>query len=147
MAFTIASPAFKDGTTIPTRFTCDGDDVPPPLEVSDPPDRTRGFAVIMDDPDAPGGTFTHWLVYDIPAGASTLDTTAARTLKNSFGRKGYGGPCPPPGHGVHRYYFTVFAVDVPSLGLQGDSRDNLEEALGSHSLAKAQLMGQYERKR
>jgi Raf kinase inhibitor-like YbhB/YbcL family protein len=145
MAFAVISDAFKDGAAVPKEFTCDGGDAPPPLEVSDVPDGTRGFAIIMDDPDAPNGTFTHWLAYDIPGGPGSLDTKDAATLKNSFGRKGYGGPCPPPGHGVHRYNFTVYAVDVPSLGVKGDSRQDLEEALRIHKLATAKLMGRYER--
>jgi Raf kinase inhibitor-like YbhB/YbcL family protein len=147
MAFTVTSPAFADGQPVPKSFTCDGNDAPPPMTVTDPPDGTRSFVVIMDDPDAPKGTFTHWLTYDIPAEGNALQATAGKTLKNDFGRKGYGGPCPPPGHGVHRYYFTVYAVDVPSLDPAGDSRDDLEAALKGHALAKARLMGRYERSR
>jgi Raf kinase inhibitor-like YbhB/YbcL family protein len=107
---------------------------------------SRSFAIIMDDPDAPKGTFTHWLAYDIPAGGGALDVQSGKTLENSFGRAGYGGPCPPPGHGVHRYYVHVHAVDVPSLGVKGDSRQDLEEALKTHTLATATLMGRYERR-
>ena len=147
MAFAIKSPAFGDGATVPTQFTCDGNDVPPPLEVSDPPDGTRSFAVIMEDPDAPKGTFTHWLAYDIPANKTNLPVDTAKTLRNSFGRKGYGGPCPPPGHGRHRYFFRVYAVDEPSLALAGETRQDLEKALKTHALAIAELMGQYERAR
>ena len=99
MAFAIKSPAFGEGATVPRQFTCDGTDAPPPITVSDPPEGTRSFAVIMDDPDAPKGTFTHWLAYDIPATATDLELDKGRTLQNSFGRDGYGGPCPPPGHG------------------------------------------------
>lgn len=145
MAFTIKTPAFHDGEMVPKQFTCDGTDQPPAFEVSDPPDGTRSFAVIMDDPDAPNGTFTHWLAYDIPANGNDLAVTQGRTLKNSFGRSGYGGPCPPPGHGRHRYFFKVYAVNVPTLGLRGDSRQDLEEALKTHTLATAQVMGHYER--
>lgn len=145
MAFTVTSPAFADGNPVPTQFTCDGNDAPPPLTLSDPPEGTRSFAVIMDDPDAPKGTFTHWLAYDIPAGKKELQATAGKTLRNSFGRTGYGGPCPPPGHGAHRYYFTVYAVDVPSLELPGEKRDDLEAALKGHTLGKARLTGRYER--
>jgi Raf kinase inhibitor-like YbhB/YbcL family protein len=145
MAFTLTSPAFADGNVVPTQFTCDGNDMPPPLHVSDPPKGTRSFALIMDDPDAPKGTFTHWLAYDIPASTPELKAVAGKTLRNGFGREGYGGPCPPPGHGSHRYYFTVFALDVPSLELPGKSRDDLEAAIEGHSLAKARLMGRYER--
>lgn len=144
MAFTVGSSAFHDGKPVPKQFTCDGNDAPPPLKVSDPPDGTRSFAVIMDDPDAPKGTFTHWLAYDIPASKTKLQAEGGKTLQNSFGREGYGGPCPPPGHGAHRYFFTVYAVDVPSLGFKGDSRKDLEHALKAHTLGTARLMGQYE---
>jgi Raf kinase inhibitor-like YbhB/YbcL family protein len=99
----------------------------------------------MDDPDAPRGTFTHWLAYDIPAGEDELQVDRGKSLRNGFGRGGYGGPCPPPGHGVHRYNFTVYAVDVPSLPLRGASRKDLERALEAHTLATAQLTGRYER--
>jgi Raf kinase inhibitor-like YbhB/YbcL family protein len=147
MAFVITSPPFAEGATVPTLFTCDGNDVPQPINVSDPPKDTRSFAVIMDDPDAPKGTFTHWLAYDIPAGKTELQARSAKTLRNSFSREGYGGPCPPPGHGRHRYFFTVYAVDVPSLPIAGETRQDLEKALESHTLARARLMGQYERAR
>jgi Raf kinase inhibitor-like YbhB/YbcL family protein len=99
----------------------------------------------MDDPDAPKGTFTHWLAYDIPAGKTDLKVDASKTLRNSFGREGYGGPCPPPGHGAHRYFIRVYAVDEPSLPLAGETRQDLERALATHTLAKAELMGRYER--
>jgi Raf kinase inhibitor-like YbhB/YbcL family protein len=147
MAFTVTSPAFADGQPVPKEFTCDGNDAPPAMTVSDPPKGTRSFAVIVDDPDAPKGTFTHWLAYDIPADGSALRATSGKTLKNDFGRKGYGGPCPPPGHGAHRYYFTVYAVDVTTLDVAGGSRNDLEAALDEHTLGKARLMGSYERKR
>ena len=145
MAFAVTSPAFADGQPVPKQFTCDGNDAPPPRAVTDPPPETKSFAIIMDDPDAPKGTFTHWLAYDIPADGDALKATAGKTLKNGFGRQGYGGPCPPPGHGSHRYYFTVYALDVPALDVEGGSRDDLESALKGHTLAKARLMGRYER--
>ena len=146
MAFTVSSSAFHNGEVVPKQFTCDGNDAPPPLEVLDPPKGTRSFAVIMDDPDAPKGTFTHWLAYDIPASKTELKTTAGKTLQNSFGREGYGGPCPPPGHGPHRYVFRVYALDVPSLEPAAKTRQDLEKALEMHTLATAQLVGRYERK-
>ena len=147
MAFAIKSPAFAESATVPRQFTCDGDDAPPPIKVSDPPEGTRSFAVIMEDPDAPKGTFTHWLAYDIPASKTDLQVTAGKTLRNSFGREGYGGPCPPPGHGPHRYFFKVYAVDESSLTLAGETKQDLEKALETHTLASAELMGRYERAR
>ena len=147
MAFTVTSPAFANGEPVPKPFTCDGDDAPPPLQVSDPPDGTRSLALIMDDPDAPKGTFTHWLAYDIPLQPGDLHVDAGKTLRNSFGRDGYGGPCPPPGHGIHRYFFKVFALDVPVLGSAVTTRQDLEKALEMHTLARAELMGRYERHR
>jgi Raf kinase inhibitor-like YbhB/YbcL family protein len=145
MAFAIKSPAFREGATVPTQFTCDGTDAPPPISVSDPPKGTRSFAVIMEDPDAPKGTFTHWLAYDIPANATDLQVDKGKTLRNSFGRDGYGGPCPPSGHGPHRYFFKVYAVDAPTLPLAGETRQALEKALETHALGRAELMGRYER--
>jgi Raf kinase inhibitor-like YbhB/YbcL family protein len=147
MAFSATSSAFADGQPVPKQFTCDGNDAPPPIAINDPPNGTQSFAVIVDDPDAPKGTFTHWLTYDVPVDGSALRATAGKALKNDFGRTGYGGPCPPHGHGSHRYYFTVYAVDVPELGVPGDSRDDLEAALEGHTLAKARFMGRYERAR
>lgn len=147
MAFTVISPAFADGQPVPREFTCDGNDAPPAITLSDAPEETKSFAVILDDPDAPKGTFTHWLAYDVPSDGSALRVTAGKMLENDFGRKGYGGPCPPPGHGAHRYYFTVYAVDVPALDVAGGSRDDLEAALEGHTLAKARFMGRYERTR
>jgi Raf kinase inhibitor-like YbhB/YbcL family protein len=143
----ITTSAFKDGEAIPRALTCDGDEAPPVLELSDLPDGARSLALIMDDPDAPNGPFTHWLVYDIPVGNGPLAAGDGKTLQNGFGRTGYGGPCPPPGHGRHRYYFTVYAVDVPSLGFRGRSRQDLEDALQTHTVGKAMLMGTYERSR
>jgi len=147
MAFTVTSPAFTDGQAVPKQFTCDGSDAPPPIAVSDAPEGTRSFALIVDDPDAPKGTFTHWLTYDIPTDGNTLRPTAGKALENDFGRRGYGGPCPPQGHGAHRYYFRVYAVDVPSLDVSGDRRADLEAALEGHTLAEARFMGRYERAR
>jgi hypothetical protein len=147
MSFTLTSSAFNEGDAIPAKFTCDGANLVPPLVWSEPPQGTRSFALIVDDPDAPGGTFTHWLVYDIPASAAGLaDHSLGKTLRNDFGRTGYGGPCPPSSHGPHRYVFTLYALDVPLLTLQGRTRDTLERALEAHTLASARLMGRYRRK-
>lgn len=147
MAFTLTSSAFHDGAAIPSTFTCDGDNTPPPLTWSNPPDGTRSFALILDDPDAPHGTFTHWLLYDIPRGTNELtEHPSGTTLRNDFGKAGYGGPCPPPRHGPHRYFFTLYAVDVPSLEVHGRNREALERALNTHVLGTARLMGRYERR-
>jgi Raf kinase inhibitor-like YbhB/YbcL family protein len=146
MAFTLTSSAFRDGETIPRQFTCDGDDLPPPLAWSDAPDGTRSFALILDDPDAPHGTFTHWVLYDIPTTTTGLaDQRFGKALRNDFGRSGYGGPCPPVGHGPHRYFFTLYAVDVPSLTFRGGTRTALEKVIKAHTLATTRLMGRYER--
>jgi Raf kinase inhibitor-like YbhB/YbcL family protein len=146
MPFRLTSSAFADGADIPREYTCEGADAPPPLSVSDPPHGVRSYALVMDDPDAPRGTFTHWLAYDIPAG-ERFDATRGTTLRNDFGREGYGGPCPPPGHGPHRYHFTVYAVDAPALAVRGRKRQDLESALQAHTLGTAKLTGRYERKR
>lgn len=148
MTFTLSSHAFPHEGTIPVTFTCDGDDGPPPLSWSGSPDGTRSFALIVDDPDAPGGTFTHWLLYDIPPQTTELPgTPIGKTLRNGFGRSGYGGPCPPRGHGSHRYFFSLYALDVPALSFRAKSREALDRALKGHVLGTARLMGRYERAR
>lgn len=146
MLMTLTSPAFLDGDLIPRQFTCDGDNVPPPLTWSGGPDGTRSFALLVEDPDAPGGTFTHWVLYDIPAQITQWPSDASgKTLRNSFGRSGYGGPCPPPGDEPHRYVFTIHAIDVRYLELTGERLEDLRTALGAHTLATGQLVGHYER--
>src|SRR5919108_3536307 len=105
MPFKLSSPAFADGGAIPARHTCDGDDRSPRLTWTGTPDGTRSLALVMDDPDAPRGTFTHWVVYDLPADATELGegSTVGTQGRNSFGRSGYGGPRPPPGHRADSY--------------------------------------------
>ncbi|SRR6266542_2364955 len=146
MDFTLSSPAFADGAAVPARHTCDGDDISPRLTWSGAPDRTRSLALVMDDPDAPRGTFTHWVVYDLPSDLTELDegSTQGTQGRNSFGRTGYGGPCPPPG-GPHRYRFTLYALDVPTLALANGTREELERKIDTHVLGTAQLMGRYQR--
>jgi Raf kinase inhibitor-like YbhB/YbcL family protein len=150
MAFKLTLNAFPEGGVIPSAYTCEGEDKSPALSWSDEPPGTKSFAVIVDDPDAPSGTFTHWLLYDIPSSVHSLPEESSSNEgisgKNDFGRTGYNGPCPPEGHGPHRYYFKVFAVDVPSLGLRaGAKRADVDRALRNHVLAEAQHMGRYER--
>ena len=143
--FTAQSEAFHDGATVPAEFTCDGTDRAPEIRLADPPEKTQSFALTMIDPDAPSGEFAHWLVYDIPPDGEELAVRRGKTLKNSFGRIGYGGPCPPQGDHAHRYVFTVYAVDVPALSLRAGDRAELEQALQSHTLATAQFTGRYAR--
>jgi len=145
-------PAFPEGGTIPRLHTGEGADVSPAVEWSGAPDETQSYALIVDDPDAPAGTWTHWLVWDIPASTHSLPQgwkpgPAGVEGTNDFGRLGYGGPMPPKGHGPHRYFFKVFAVDVASLGLPaGARRDRLDHKLQGHVLAAAQYMGRFERR-
>ncbi len=148
-AFQLSSTAFREGETIPKSFTCEGDDIPPRLDWSNPPEGTKSYALIVDDPDAPAKIWIHWLAYDIPASTTHLDAQNARTgktLTNDFGKPGYGGPCPPKGHGVHHYRFTLYAVDTPTLDVRGSTRDALEEALRPHTIATTRLTGIYERR-
>lgn len=152
MGFQIFSSSFADGSWIPDLYTCQGADVSPSLEWSGEPPETRSFTLVMDDPDAPVGTWTHWLLYDIPARAHNLAQgykagSLGLSGKNSWGKPGYGGPCPPKGHGPHRYFFRLYALDVPALGLSAEAgRDQVERAMKGHVLAEAQSMGRYERK-
>lgn len=143
--FTLRSPAFGSGETIPARFTCDGKNVSPALRWTAPPAGTRSLALIMDDPDAPSGTFAHWLAWNIAATARGLHAgqRAPREGTNDAGRIGYTGPCPPSG--VHRYVFRLYALEAP-LGLaRGASRAQLLAALRGRPLAVARLVGRYGR--
>jgi Raf kinase inhibitor-like YbhB/YbcL family protein len=145
----LSSEAFAEGEAIPARYTCDGDDVCPPLSWLDAPAGTATFALIVDDPDAPAGTWVHWVLFDVPASASEIHDgrapRGARDGKNSWGRSGYGGPCPPSG--THRYFFKLYAVDG-ALDLEaGITAADLTRALEGHVLAEAVLMGRYARTR
>ena len=150
MTFTLTLSAFADGALIPAKFTCEGANVSPELRWSNVPVNTRSFALIVDDPDAPGGTFTHWVLFEIPADRASLAEGTNRigvAGNNDFGRASYGGPCPPRGHGPHRYFFTLYALDVASLKLKsGASRREVDTALRGHILAQTQHVGRYERK-
>jgi Raf kinase inhibitor-like YbhB/YbcL family protein len=145
--FAFRSEAFAEGGEIPRRHTCDGDDLSPALSWSDPPPGTRALALIVDDPDAPVGTFTHWLGWNIDpqAGGLTEGESAPVEGRNDFGRGGWGGPCPPRGHGPHRYFFRLHALDAVLYVGAGVERRELESALSGHVLATAELMGTYER--
>lgn len=153
MALTVSSSAFQEGDKIPAKYTCEGQDVSPPLAWSEPPAGTRSLALIVDDPDAPGGVFTHWLLFNIPPDSRELPeavptqaelASGALQGKTDFGRTGYGGPCPPPGR-PHRYQFTLHALDQP-LDLEGGaSKKQLLSAMEGHILAQGQLTGTYQR--
>lgn len=147
MAFQLSSPAFAEGAEIPARHTCDGDDISPHLTWSGVPAGTRSLALVVDDPDAPRGTFTHWVVYDLPSDLTALGegSTQGRHGRNSFGRSGYGGPCPPPRDDAHRYRFTLYALDVPTLVLSEGTRDELERKIDTHVLGTAKVAGRYKR--
>ncbi len=151
MAFGLESRAFAEGGRIPKLHTCEGADLSPAIEWSGEPEGTRSFALIVDDPDAPAGTWNHWLLWDLPAAVHTLPQgfragDKGESGTNDFGKPGYGGPCPPRGHGPHRYFFKLFAVNTASLGLRrGARRAELDRALAGKVLAEARSMGRYER--
>ncbi len=147
MEFKLSSPAFADGADIPVRHTCDGDDRSPLLTWSGTPKDARSLALVMDDPDAPHGTFTHWVVSDLPADVTELGegSTQGTRGRNSFGRSGYGGPCPPAEDAPHRYRFTLYALDVPSLALANGTREELEAKIDGHVVGTTRLAGRYRR--
>ena len=149
----LTSPAFDEGATIPTKYTCDGEDISPALQWRDPPEGTKSLALIADDPDAPMGTWVHWVIYNIPADARELPEhiPADELLANGatqgitdFNRVGYGGPCPPPGP-VHRYYFKLYALDQALSLPPKASKAQLDGEIVGHLLGQAQLMGRYQR--
>ena len=148
----IRSSAFKEGAFIPGKYTCDGMDDSPPLEWSQVPDGTETFALICDDPDAPVGTWVHWVIFNIPGDVRELteEITPRDVLengathgRNDFRNLGYGGPCPP--RGTHRYYFKIYALDTKLDVGAGISKKELIRAMEGHILAEGQLMGKYKR--
>jgi Raf kinase inhibitor-like YbhB/YbcL family protein len=154
MAFVLKSPVLPNNGVIEKKYTCDGTDVSIPLSWTDPPEETKSFALIVDDPDAPSGTWVHWVLYDLPAVTRELPE-GIRPVKilddgskqgiNDFRRVGYGGPCPPPGP-AHHYVFTLYALNRETLRLQaGAARQQLLHAMQGHTLAQAKLTGLYKR--
>lgn len=148
----LTSSAFPQGGKIPTRFTCDGDNVSPPLSWSGEPQAARSLAIVCSDPDAPHGVWFHWAVFDIPVGVTELaehcvpSSGGPPQARNDFGKRGYGGPCPPHGHGRHHYHFTLFALDVAQLDMPSSATcREVEEAARLHALATADLVGVYAR--
>ena len=146
--FALTSPAWASGEVIPSRHTCEGEDVSPALAWSGTPDGTRSLALVVSDPDAPGGTFFHWLAWGIDPAANGLDEGEAAPVEgtNDFGSTGYGGPCPPRGHGPHRYVFRLCALDG-ELELEGGARAaEVDSAIRARWVAGAELVGTYERR-
>jgi Raf kinase inhibitor-like YbhB/YbcL family protein len=153
-AFELQSPAFSPGGEIPVKYTCDGRDVSPPLRWTDLPAGTNGLALIGDDPDAPGGTWVHWVLYgmkvtarELPEGVPAQDTAVGigRQGLNDFKRVGYGGPCPPRGP-AHRYFFKLYALDVEPALPPRNTKAALLKAMEGHVLGQAELMGRYQRR-
>ena len=150
MALSITSPAFKNGSPIPALYSCKGRDISPALLWSDAPAGTKSLALIMDDPDAPGGTWVHWVVYNIPASAVELQEASPAQANladgslngtNSWGKLGYGGPCPPSG--THRYFFKLYALDTMLSLPSGANKQNLLSAMMNHILALVELIGTF----
>lgn len=144
----ISSPAFENNSKIPSKYTCDGEDINPPLEIRDIPEGTQSLVLIVDDPDAPRGTFLHWLVWNIPPNFSLIEESSlpegAVQGRNDFGKENYGGPCPP--FGQHRYFFKIYALDKKLELVEGSSLNKVEEVMKGHILDQAQLIGLYQRK-
>jgi Raf kinase inhibitor-like YbhB/YbcL family protein len=153
MTIQVSSPAFQEGGMIPAKYTCDGNDTSPPLHWEPVPEGTQSIALICDDPDAPGGMWVHWVMWNVPPAARELAENVpakpelpdgSRQGISDFRRPGYGGPCPPSG--VHRYYFKVYALDA-ILDLPSSTRKaDLLKAMKGHILAEGQLMGKYSRR-
>ena len=149
----LSSSVLSEGAAVPVAFTCDGEDRSPPLQWSRAPGGVKSYAVLVDDPDAPRGTFGHWGAWDIPGTRQGLDDGAGqseakdfRQATNDFGTVGYRGPCPPPGGGAHRYRFRLFALDTDRLNIRpGAGISQLESAVHRHELASATLTASYGR--
>ena len=153
MSFELTSTAFAARESIPRKYTCDGMDISPPLEWSNPPQGTQAFALIADDPDAPIGTWVHWVLYNLPGETCALPEgvppdaklhDGSRHGKNSWGRLGYGGPCPPSG--THRYFFKLYALDAVLDLAAGVNKERLVQAMEGHVLAQTELVGLYRRR-
>lgn len=152
MDIKITSSAFEPEALIPPKYTCDGDDISPPLQWETVPEATKSIALISDDPDAPMGTWVHWVLFNLPADTTQLHENippdkilpnGARQGITDFGRIGYGGPCPPGG--THRYFFKIYALDTELDLAAGAAKNNLLKAMEGHILAEGQLMGKYKR--
>jgi Raf kinase inhibitor-like YbhB/YbcL family protein len=145
--FALESGVFENAQAIPSRHSCEGEDVSPPLRWTNVPEGTRSLALVVDDPDAPGGVFTHWIAWGLDPAAEGLGEgeSAPREGQNDFGTTGYRGPCPPSGHGRHRYVFRLYALDSDPELAAGAAKTELEQAIEGHVLTTAELVGTYER--
>jgi Raf kinase inhibitor-like YbhB/YbcL family protein len=144
----ITSSAFQEGGNIPSKFTCDGGDSSPPLQIAEIPSGAKSMVLVVDDPDAPSGLFTHWIVWNIsPQTNAIAEGGAPKGVQGTsdFGKSGYGGPCPPSG--THRYYFKIFALDRELNLPSGTKRNQLDAAMKGHVVAQGELMGRYSRKK
>jgi len=147
MALQLTSDAFVNGQSIPAKYTCTGKGISPALTWTDPPNGTQSFALIVDDPDAPGQTWVHWVLFNIPASTRSLPEDISTDSQNisagngSSGRAGYQGPCPPSG--THRYFFKLYALDTTISLLSGATKDQLLKAMEGHILTQAELMGTF----
>jgi Raf kinase inhibitor-like YbhB/YbcL family protein len=145
----LTSDAFRDGAAIPAQFTCDGANRSPALSWGKAPPRTKSFALVVDDPDAPNGPFRHWGMFDTPAGTRSIAAgqQVGSQAVNDMEKSGYFGPCPPPGHGPHHYHFKLFALDVDRLNLSDPKIVDVETEARKHAIGQAELIGTYERSR
>lgn len=153
MAFSLSSIAFKDEDTIPAKYTCEGKNVSPPLNWGEPPSGTKSLVLIVDDPDAPSGVFTHWVIYNLPPNVRNLEEEVPKgdktpnggsQGKTSYGTTGYGGPCPPPGP-VHHYRFMLYALDTRLELAPGATKKQVLDAAKGHILAQTEIIGLYRR--
>jgi Raf kinase inhibitor-like YbhB/YbcL family protein len=144
----ITSSAFQEGGNIPSKFTCDGSDTSPPLQITGVPSEAKSLVLIVDDPDAPSGLFTHWLIWNIPPQTNSVaEGSAPKGVQgtNDFGKSGYRGPCPPPG--THRYSFKIFALDRELDLRSGAKRGQVDAAMKGHVIAQGELVGRYARRK
>ena len=142
----LTSPAFTEGSAIPSEYTCDGADASPELSIADAPPNAKSLVLICDDPDAPAGTWDHWIVFNIPASTKNIakgTEPPGVAGKNSWGKTGYGGPCPPSG--THKYFFKLYALDIELDLASGASKAEIMDAMKGHVVAEAKLMGTYKK--
>lgn len=143
----ILSPEFEENGYIPKKFTCEGKDVSPPLEIKDIPEKAKSLCLIVDDPDAPAKVWVHWVLFNIPIQEKIEENTHPGTQGiNDFNKNDYGGPCPPVGTGVHRYFFKLYALNIHLSLKEGASKEQVEKKMEGHILESYELIGLYEKK-